>query len=111
MRRVDFDDEARSIRFARAGMQLNLNAVGKGYALDRMARVLRKGGVRHALLSAGGSSVVAVGGRRGGWPIDIRSPLVSRSPVARLRLHDGALGTSGAGRAVRRSPTARGTAM
>ena len=97
MGRVDFDDEALSIRFARAGMQLNLNAVGKGYALDRMARVLRKDGVRHALLSAGGSSVVAVGGRRGGWPIDIRSPLVSRSPIARLRLHDGAMGTSGPG--------------
>jgi FAD:protein FMN transferase len=97
MRRVDFDDEARSIRFARAGMQLNLNAVGKGYALDRMARVLRKDGVRHALLSAGGSSVVAVGGRRGGWPIDIRSALVSRSHIARLRLHGGALGTSGPG--------------
>ena len=97
MRRVDFDDEARSIRFARAGMQLNLNAVGKGYALDRMALVLRKGGIRHALLSAGGSSVVAVGGRRGGWPIDIRSPLVSRSHIARLRLLGGALGTSGPG--------------
>lgn len=97
MRRVSFGDESRSIRFERAGMQLNLNAVGKGYALDRMARMLRKDGVRHALLSAGGSSVVAVGGRRGGWPIDIRSPLVSRSRIARLRLRGGALGTSGPG--------------
>ena len=78
-------------------MALNLNAIGKGYALDRMASVLRRHGVGHALLSAGSSSILALGGRHGGWPIDIRSPLVSRPRLARVRLRDGAVGTSGAG--------------
>jgi thiamine biosynthesis lipoprotein len=62
-----------------------------------MASVLRRRGVDHALVSAGGSSVLALGGRDGGWPIDIRSPLVTRSRLARVRLRDCALGTSGAG--------------
>ena len=97
MARVSFDDEARGVRFERAGMQLNLNAVGKGYALDCMGKVLREDGVRHALLSAGSSSILAMGGRGDGWAIDIRSPLVSRGRIARVQLRDGALGTSGPG--------------
>ena len=85
------------VRFLRSGMELNLGSVGKGYALDRMAALLRRRGVATALLSAGGSSVRAVGGSRGGWTIDLHSRRVARSRLARLHLRDGALGTSGAG--------------
>ena len=94
---VELDRRAQAVRFTQAGMQINVNAMGKGYALDRMTAVLRAFGVGHALLSAGGSSIVAIGGRYGGWPVDIRSPLVDRARLARIRLRDGALGTSGAG--------------
>ena len=97
MHLVDIDAASRSVRFARPGVSVNFNAVGKGYALDRMGAVLRAHGVRQALLSAGGSSVVAIGARRGGWPIDIRSPLVAKARLGRVRLRDGALGTSGQG--------------
>jgi thiamine biosynthesis lipoprotein len=64
--------------------------------MDRMAAILRAEGVRHALLSAGSSSVVAVGGGDEGWPIDLR-PRRARSAVARVRVSDGAVGSSGAG--------------
>jgi thiamine biosynthesis lipoprotein len=97
MSRVIFDAATRTVRFEREGMQLNLGAIGKGFALDRMANTLRADGVRDALLSAGSSSIVAIGGRRGGWSVDVVSPLVARSRIARLRLRDGALGTSGPG--------------
>jgi thiamine biosynthesis lipoprotein len=97
MTNVALDTATRSVRFQRPGMAVNLNAIGKGYALDRMASVLRRRGADHALLSAGGSSILAVGGRHRGWSIDIRSPLVSRPKLARLRLRGGAVGTSGAG--------------
>jgi thiamine biosynthesis lipoprotein len=62
MDRVTLDAAARSVKFAQPGMALNLNAIGKGYALDMMASVLRRRGVDHALVSAGGSSIVALGG-------------------------------------------------
>jgi thiamine biosynthesis lipoprotein len=97
MRRVTLDRAARHVRFDLVGMELNLGAIGKGYALDRMGELLRRRGLRHALLSAGGSSVRAIGGRGTGWTIDIRSPLVDRTRLARLYLRDGALGTSGIG--------------
>jgi thiamine biosynthesis lipoprotein len=94
---VQLDRKERTIRFSRPGIELNLGAVGKGYALDRVAVELRTGGVRHVLLSAGRSSLLALGGRDGGWPVDVVSPLVSERPLARLWIRDGAVGTSGCG--------------
>ena len=94
---VVFDETARTVHFARAGLELNLGSIGKGYALDRMAALMRGRGVAHALLSAGGSSAVALGGRGEGWTVDIRSRQVGSGKLARLHLRDGALATSGAG--------------
>lgn len=94
---VLFDETARTVRFARAGMELSLGSIGKGYALDRMAALMRGRGVRHALLSAGGSSAVALGGRGEGWTVDVRSRRIAGGKLARLQLRDGALATSGAG--------------
>jgi thiamine biosynthesis lipoprotein len=87
----------RRIGFVRPGVEINLNAIGKGYALDGMAAVLRRLGVSGALLSGGRSSVLAVGGPPAGWPIDLESPQTRRPLLARVYLRDGALGTSGAG--------------
>lgn len=97
MDKVQLDAAARTVRFRRPGMELNLGSIGKGYALGVVAVRLRQQGVRHALLSAGGSSVVAVGGRGEGWVVDLRSRQVSRHRLARLRLRDVAMSTSGAG--------------
>jgi thiamine biosynthesis lipoprotein len=94
---VALDASASSVRFARPGMELNLGSIGKGYALDRMAALLRARGVGHALLSAGGSSAIAVGGRGRGWTIDVRSRQVRKDRLAHVTLRDGALATSGAG--------------
>jgi thiamine biosynthesis lipoprotein len=94
---VHLDREARSVRFTRPGIELNLGAVGKGYALDRAASALRRSGVVHALLSAGGSSLVAMGGRGSGWQVDLVSPLIAERAIARLWLRNAGLGTSGAG--------------
>ena len=93
MRHVEIDATARTVRFARPGVQVNLGAIGKGYALDVIARGLAAAGVNDALLSAGRSSVRVVGGS---WTVDVRSPL-RPDALARLRLTRGALGTSGAG--------------
>jgi thiamine biosynthesis lipoprotein len=96
MEGVALDTINRSVRFDRPGMELNFGGIGKGYVLDRMGVLARRRGVRHALLSAGDSSIVAVGGRGDGWTIDLR-PLRAERLVARLSLRDGAVGTSGAG--------------
>ena len=96
MRKVALDVDRQTVRFDRPGVEVNFGSIGKGYAMDRMAAILRRDGVRHALLSAGSSSVVAVGGAEDGWPIDLR-PRRARGVVARVHLRDGAVGSSGAG--------------
>jgi len=96
MNRVRLDPATRTVSFDVAGIELNLGAIGKGHAVDRLGGVLRRRGVTRALVSAGGSSVLALGGHGGGWTIDLTSPQLD-SRIARVRLRDAALGTSGAG--------------
>jgi thiamine biosynthesis lipoprotein len=96
MGHVVLDAAARTVRFARAGVELNFGAIGKGFALDGMGALLRGRGARRALLSAGHSSVLAIGGKGRGWPVDLRPRLASRR-VGRLWVKNGAVGTSGAG--------------
>lgn len=60
--KVLLDPETRSVRLAASGMELNLGAIGKGYALDQMGKLLREKGIDVFLLSAGYSSVLASAG-------------------------------------------------
>jgi FAD:protein FMN transferase len=99
--RVALDPARRTTRFEHSGIELNLGAIGKGYALDCVAVEMRRAGVTDALLSAGRSSLLALGGGARGWDVEVVSARVSQEgaprPLARLRLRDVALGTSGAG--------------
>src|SRR5258708_28442671 len=51
----------RTVRFSRPGVMLDLGAIGKGYAIERAADILRDAGVASALLHGGTSSVYALG--------------------------------------------------
>jgi FAD:protein FMN transferase len=96
MDHVELDAVDSTVRFRENGVELNLGAVGKGYALDRVAVTLRDAGTRHALMSAGRSSLLAIGGRGRGWSIDLIAIACDRA-LARVWLRDAALGTSGSG--------------
>lgn len=99
MHHVVLDDAHRTVAFRRPGVSVNLNSIGKGYALDRMAESLADGGVDDYLLHGGRSSVLARGGRPGeqgvGWPIGLRHPLRPTERLAEFYLRDQALATSG----------------
>jgi len=45
-RRLELDDERHTIPLLQRGVEINLNAVGKGYAVDRCGEVLREAGVQ-----------------------------------------------------------------
>ena len=96
MEAMTLDAEGQTVFLRHPGVELNLGAIGKGYVLDRMASGLRTAGLHDALVSAGRSSVVAIGGPAGGWRVDLRS-MVRDEAIGRLFLRDAALGTSGAG--------------
>ena len=96
---VLLDPGRRTVRFRRAGVELDFGAIGKGWALDRAAAALRRLGVGSALLGAGESSYYAIGAPPGktGWPITVTDP-AGDSVLATVLLHDGSLATSGATR-------------
>jgi thiamine biosynthesis lipoprotein len=95
-RALQIDDRAGTAYLARRGMRVNLGGIGKGYAVDRSAAILRARGIRDFMIQAGGD--LYVGGRRGDrpWRVGIRDP---RGPADRsfaaLDLTDGTFSTSG----------------
>jgi len=94
--KVVFDREASTIRYTEPGVTLNLNAMGKGYALDRAAELLNPT-VADWLMHGGHSSILAHGNHTGceGWPIAISHPLFPGRQLATLRLKDRGMSTSG----------------
>src|SRR5262245_20730323 len=91
---VSLDRQARTVRLRQPGVELNLGAIGKGHALDRVAEGMRGARVTNALLSAGRSSLVAVGGRNGGWQVEVVSPRqgTGERSLALIAMRDAALG-------------------
>jgi FAD:protein FMN transferase len=94
---IILDSKTRTVRFAQEGVELDPGGVGKGYAVDRMIEVLRNKGVRSALVSAGGSSIYALGNppNRNGWEIHLMDPKSPLRPVETVTLRDESLSTSG----------------
>jgi len=74
------------ISFRSLCLQLDLGAIGKGYAVDRAAEVLRSMGIRDALINAGGSTILAVGSppAQTGWLVHLRDPSNKVDPQVML---------------------------
>lgn len=99
--KLRLDAAARTIQRLDPSVEINLNAVGKGYALDRVAQLLAGRGVDNYLIHGGRSSVLARGRDRsddcGGWRVAVPHPLDPGDVVGDLILRDEGLGTSGSG--------------
>ena len=94
-RGLQLDRAARTLRFAHPGMRIDLGGFAKGHAVDNAVALLRKRGIVHAHVAAGGDSRV-LGDRRGRpWSIGVRHPRKAEQLVAVLPLIDTALSTSG----------------
>ncbi len=98
MRHVRLDAERHTVFYARSGVEINLGSIGKGYALDRAAALLRdRWVVRDLLLHAGHSSILARGSEgpgRPGWTVGLLDPERPGCRRAVLRLRDRGMGTS-----------------
>lgn len=95
------DAERGTVAFTQPGVELNLGAIGKGYALDRCAELLLHGGVDTFLLHGGQSSILARGARATGrpddrgWRVSIGDPLRPGKTLLEFPVVDRAVGTSG----------------
>lgn len=112
---VQLDPDRKTVFFTKPGIRLNLGSMGKGYALDCGAEVLKAWGVADFLFHAGQSSVLAWGSQRAdcpapwvssaepgacesGWTVGVPDPLHPARRLAEIRLRNQALGTSGSTR-------------
>jgi len=73
---VELHEEDFSVSVNRAGVQVDLGGIGKGYAVDQMIGVLREWSVRAALVHGGQSSVYCLGSPPGkkSWTLNLRGP-------------------------------------
>ncbi len=94
-RHLLFDDKKRTVAFAREGVRVDLGGIGKGHAVDSAIALLKRHGVEHAFVNAGGDSYVL--GDRGGrpWFIAVRHPRDKNRQLVSLPLVDLAISTSG----------------
>ena len=96
-RHVVLNRERHTVRFEREGVELDLGGIGKGYAADRVVALLRRRGIRSALVNLGGSSVYGLGAPPGteAWEIGIQDPTDPGRTAASVRLRDRALSVAG----------------
>ena len=110
MHLVELDEAALTVRFTRAGVQLDLGSIGKGFAIERAGELLCEAGVTSALLHGGTSTVLAIGTPPDapGWKIALEHPASaaaqirpstldprpSSAPLATVSLRDESLSVS-----------------
>src|SRR5262245_42128261 len=84
MERVSLDEERFTVSFAREGVMLDLGSIGKGYALERAAELLRESGVTSGLLHGGTSTVYALGSppESDAWRVAVPKPEFAEQTIA-----------------------------
>lgn len=92
--KIQIDEVACSVKIP-DGMKIDLGALGKGFAGDKAAEILRKKGIKSALLDLGGN-IQAVGSKPDGseWKVGVRNP-EGGDACARICIKDCAVITSG----------------
>jgi len=95
-RQVEVDPAEGTAFLKTAGMSAHLGGIGKGYAVDKAAAILRQAGFEHFLIQFGGDMFAA--GLRDGrpWSVGLRDPRGPETRVfASLGLVNEAFSTSG----------------
>jgi len=97
MSRLELDERNMTLRVHGPRVLIDLGAIGKGFAVDCAAGLLKEWGVGSALIHGGTSSAYAFGGPSGsgGWPVTISNPFRPPDLLERVLLDDQGAGGSG----------------
>lgn len=88
-------DEARSSVFlTRAGMEIDLGAIAKGYIADRVRDYLHKEGTERGLINLGGN-VQTLGSPAGGWSVGLKKPFAGEALIGAMTVENRSVVTSG----------------
>ncbi len=93
---ISINREKSTVKLKKRGMKIDLGGIAKGYAVDRMAAILKNGGIKKAIVNAGGD-IYALGNPAGksGWEIGIRNPRDHEGIVDVIKVKNKAIATSG----------------
>jgi thiamine biosynthesis lipoprotein len=97
MHLLKLDEPEHTVQVLTSPVQIDLGGIGKGYAVDRIAELLREWSINTALISGGYSSVLALGSPLGtkGWPLTLSNPANRKQTLARLYFQGKSLSASG----------------
>ncbi len=97
MDRLHLSESSMTVVVRGAAPLIDLGAVGKGYAVDCAAGMLKEWGCSAALVHAGRSSAYAFGDHPSGagWPVTLTHPLRGGELIETIPLKDQSLGGSG----------------
>lgn len=85
-----------SVAFTKPHMKITLDSIAKGYIIDRAMDVLKRHGIEHALINAGGDIVVHGGTNiHKPWRIAIQDPQKKERNFEIVEMMSGAVATSG----------------
>ena len=96
--KVLLDPANRTVQFANhAHIEFDPGGIGKGYAVDHIVALLRQQHVTAALISAGSSTIYAIGSPPGasGWLIHVPDPAHPGKVLSTVAVKDMSLSTSG----------------
>ena len=97
MNLIKLNESGYTVELLASPVQVDLGGIGKGYALDVMAELLRDWSIGTAVLHGGFSTVLAMDAPAGakGWPLTLSNPLDRSQTLAFLHLQGRAVSGSG----------------
>ena len=93
-RNIALDEAARTIRFVRPGVELDLGGIGKGFAVELAAEALRLRGLSGFIDAGGNQYLLGTPLGKPAWTIGVRDPDHRDALLGTLTLPEGSVSTS-----------------
>ena len=95
--KVSFDEKTKSVAFPSKDYSFDLGGYAKGYAIERIKKMLLDVNVKYALVNFGDSSIAAIGHHPFGdcWSVSIENPFKKGEILKEVKLKNEDLSTSG----------------
>ncbi|MCE5312875.1 MAG: FAD:protein FMN transferase, partial [Nitrospiraceae bacterium] len=98
-RNIEIDKDRSTVFLKKKGMKIDLGGIAKGYAADRLTKIVTGAGIKSGIVAVGGD-IRVIGKRPDGslWRIGIKNPRMDKNKsdlLGSVRLSDKSISTSG----------------